>query len=190
MPSPSFALYKYIMAVIKAENSNKKAQKQVEKKRQEVSLEAQERLVEILNDSPHLVALNGTEYEVRALRMGTQYLIAQEVIKINKVENANFGDIVKQFSINIPSVVKVIVLCLLNDKKRIYQDGIEYKGFSEEYNALYETIMWEGNINEYGQLLLECLQLLDISVFMMVRDTLSIFRTSVTMKREMMKGQK
>ena len=70
-----------------------------------VSLEAQERLVEILNDSPHLVALNGTEYEVRALKMGTQYLIAQEVIKINKVENANFGDIVKQFSINIPSVV-------------------------------------------------------------------------------------
>ena len=67
MPSPSFALYKYIMAVIKAENSNKKAQKQVEKKRQEVSLEAQERLVEILNDSPHLVALNGTKYEVRAL---------------------------------------------------------------------------------------------------------------------------
>ena len=155
-----------------------------------VSIEAQERLVEILNDSPRLVALNGTEYEVRALKMGTQYLIAQEVIKINKVENANFGDIVKQFSINIPSVVKVIVLCLLNDKKRIYQDGVELKGFSEEYNALYETIMWEGNINEYGQLLLECLQLLDISVFMMVRDTLSIFRTSVTMKREMMKGQK
>lgn len=155
-----------------------------------VSLEAQERLVEILNDSPHLVALSGTEYEVRALKMGTQYLIAQEVIKINKVENANFGDIVKQFSINIPSVVKVIVLCLLNDKKRIYQDGIEYKGFSEEYNALYETIMWEGNINEYGQLLLECLQLLDISVFMQTLDILSIFRGTVTMRREMMKEQK
>lgn len=155
-----------------------------------VSLEAQERLVEILNDSPHLVALNGTEYEVRALKMGTQYLIAQEVIKINKVENANFGDVVKQFSINIPSVVKVIVFCLLNDKKRIYQDGIEHKGFSEEYNALYETIMWEGNINEYGQLLLECLQLLDISVFMQTLDILSIFRGTVTMRREMMKEQK
>lgn len=175
--------------IIKAVNSKKKEEPK-KAKPQEASLEAQERLVEILNDSPHLVALNGTEYEVRALKMGTQYLIAQEVIKINKVENANFGDIVKQFSINIPSVVKVIVLCLLNDKKRIYQDGIEHKGFSEEYNALYETIMWEGNINEYGNLLLECLQLLDISVFMTVQNTLSIFRTSVTMKREMMKGQK
>lgn len=156
----------------------------------DVSIDAQERLVEILNDSPHLVALNGTEYEVRSLRMGTQYLIAQEVIKINKVENANFGDIVKQFSINIPSVVKVIVLCLLNDKKRIYQDGLEYKGFSEEYNALYETIMWEGNISVYGMLLFECLQMLDVSVFMEVLDILSVFKTTITMKREKTRGQK
>ena len=166
------------MALVKAVNKNKK------EKELEVSLEAQEKLVEILNDSPHLVALNGTKYEVRALRMGTQYLIAQEVIKINKVENANFGDIVKQFSINIPSVVKVIVLCLLNDKKRIYQDGIEYKGFSEEYNALYDTIMWEGNISAYGMLLFECLQMLDVSVFMEVLDILSVFKTAITMKRE------
>lgn len=156
----------------------------------DVSIDAQERLVEILNDSPHLVALNGTEYEVRSLRMGTQYLIAQEVIKINKVENANFGDIVKQFSINIPSVVKVIVLCLLNDKKRIYQDGLEYKGFSEEYNALYETIMWGGNISAYGMLLFECLQMLDVSVFMEVLDILSVFKTTITMKREKTRGQK
>lgn len=178
------------MAITKAINTNKKKKEQEVPKKQEASLEAQEKLVEILNDSPHLVALNGTEYEVRALRMGTQYLIAQEVIKINKVENANFGDIVKQFSINIPSVVKVIVLCLLNDKKRIYKDGVEYKGLSDEYNALYETIMWEGNINEYGQLLLECLQLLDISVFTEVLGILSVFKTSITMKREMMNGQK
>jgi len=155
-----------------------------------VSIEAQERLIEILNDSPHLVSLANTNFEVRALKMGTQYLIAQEVIKINKVENANFGDIVKQFSINIPSVVRVIVLCILNDKKRIFKDGIEYLGYSDEFNALYDTIMWEGNIAEYGELLLECLQMLDISVFMQALDILSIFKSSVTMKREMMKEQK
>lgn len=166
------------------------AKKKIEKERIEASFEAQEKLVEILNDSPHLVALAGTEWEVRALRMGTQYLIAQEVIKINKVENANFGDIVKQFAINIPSVVKVITLCLLNDKGRIYQDGVEYKGFSDEYKSLYDTIMWEGNINEYGNLLLECLQMLDVSVFFQVLDTLSVYRTMTTMKREKMKEQR
>lgn len=164
--------------------------KKVKEEPQEASFEAQERLVEILNDSPRLSSLNGTEYELRALRMGTQYLIAQEVIKINKAESATYGDIVKQFSVNIPSVVKVIVLCLLNDKNRIYKDGIEYKGFSEEYQALYDTIMWEGNLNEYGNILLECLQMLDISTFMTALDILSVFKASVTKKREKTKGQK
>lgn len=176
------------MAIIKAKNENIKVEK--EKKRLEASLEAQERLVAILNDTPTLTSLNGTEFELRALKMGTQYLIAQEVIKINKVENANFGDIVKQFSVNIPSVVKVITLCLLNDKNRIYKDGIEYKGLSDEYQALYDTIMWEGNISEYGNILLECLQLLDISVFFQTLDILSVFKGNITMKREKMKEQK
>lgn len=176
------------MGIIKAVNSKKTiAQK---KEIQEASFEAQERLVEILNDSPKLAALCGTEWEIRALRMGTQYLIAQEVLNINKVENANFGDIVKQFAINIPSVVKVITLCLLNNKQRIYKDGCEHKGFSDEYHALYETLMWEGNINEYGNLLLECLQMLDVSVFFQVLDTLSVYRTMTTIKREKLKERK
>jgi hypothetical protein len=164
--------------------------KKVKDKKQEPSLDAQEQLVEILNDSPHLVSLAGTEFEVRSLRFGTQYLIAQEVITINKIENANFGDIVKQFSKNIPSVVKIIVLCILNDKMRIYKDGNERLGFSDEYQSLYDTLMWEGNIQGFGNLLLECLQLLDISTFFQALDIVQMFRASVTMKKSQMDEQK
>ena len=161
-----------------------------ENKRREASLEAQEQLVEILNDSPRLVSLVGTEWEVRSLRFGTQYLIAQEVIKIDKLNSSNFGDIVKQFSTNIPAVVKVIVLCLLNDKSRIYKDGIERNGFSDEYHALYDTIMWEGKIEEFGVLLLECLQMLDVSAFLQALDTVQIFRAGVTMVKNQMDEQR
>ena len=164
--------------------------KKVKEIKKEPSLEAQEQLVEILNDSPHLVSLAGTPYEVRSLRFGTQYLIAQEAITINKLEHANFGDIVKQFAVNIPSVIKVLTLCLLNDKSRIYKDGIERNGFSDEYHALYDTLMWEGNIQEYGNLLLECLQLLDISAFLQALDIVQLFRASVTMKKNQMDEQK
>ena len=45
-----------------------------------VSIEAQERLAEILNDSPRVISLNGSEWEIRALRMGTQWLIAKKCI--------------------------------------------------------------------------------------------------------------
>ena len=164
--------------------------KKVKESKKEVSIEAQEQLVEILNDSPRLVSLVGTQWEVRSLRFGTQYLIAEEVIKIDKMESSNFGDIVKQFAINIPSVVKIIVLCLLNDKSRIYKDGNERNGFSDEYQSLYDTIMWEGKIEDFGNLLLECLQMLDVSAFFQALDIVQIFRANVTMKKNQMDEQK
>ena len=153
-------------------------------KKREASIEAQELLVEILNDSPHLVSLSGTEWEVRTLRFGTQYLIAEEVVKINKIEQgAGYGDVVRQFSMNIPSMVRVLTLCLLNDKKRIFKDGVESNGYSDEYKSVYDTLMWEGNIQDYGMLLLECLKLLDISAFFQALDIVQIFRAGVTNRR-------
>lgn len=165
-------------------NPNTNGEKENKVSNREVSIEAQSQLVEILNDSPRVASLAGTEYEIRSLRFGTQYLIAQEVVNINKLEkNAKYGDVVKKFSENIPSLIKVITLCLLNSRDRIYKNGDKTQGFSEEYYSLYETLMWEGNINEYGELLLECLQMLDITDFCHALDILQIFRASITMRR-------
>lgn len=175
--------------VFKAKNTNKAEAKKKEAP-VEVSLEAQERLAEILNDSPRLVSLNGTEWEIRALRMGTQYLIAQEVIKINKVENANFGDIVKQFAVNIPSVLKILTFALLNDKNKIYEGGDESAGFSELYEATYNTLAWECNVSEFGNILLETLQLLDTSFFMEATHIVEMFKVATTARRTTTKEQK
>lgn len=150
---------------------------------EKVSLESQERLAEILNDSPHLVNLNGTEWEVRALRFGTQWLVAKKCIEINKAESANFGDIVKQFSVNIPAVLDVITLCLLNDKNKIYKNGKERDGFSDLYYATRDTLEWETDVTKFGEILFECLQLLSIDFFYQALDMLQIFRASVTEKK-------
>ena len=182
------------MAVKVAECNKKqeKARLQEERARvaSEVSLESQECLAEILNDSPRLVSLNGTEWEIRALRMGTQYLIAQEVIKINKVENANFGDIVKQFAVNIPSVLKILTFALLNDKNKIFKNGNESEGFSELYEATYNTLAWECEVSEFGNILLETLQLLDTSFFMESCRIVEMFKVATTARRTTTKEQK
>lgn len=175
--------------IVKAVNSKKKEEPKKDLPN-EVSLEAQERLAEILNDSPRLVSLNGTEWEIRALRMGTQYLIAQEVIKINKVENANFGDIVKQFAVNIPSVLKILTFALLNDKNKIFKDGNETEGFSELYEATYNTLAWECEVSEFGNILLETLQLLDTSFFLEATHIVEMFKTATTARRTTTKEQK
>lgn len=80
---------------------------------------AMERLAQIMNDSPTIVKLQGTEWEIRALKPGTQWMIAEEACKIVKGENLSMGDVIKEFAINIPSVARVITLSLLNDKNAL-----------------------------------------------------------------------
>ena len=172
------------MAIVKAVNTNQKnIEKKKAKKRSEVALENQARLAEILNDSPRIISLKGTEWEIRALRMGTQWLICKKCIEVAMVENANFGDIVKQFSQNIPAVLEVLTLALLNDKKKIFKNGEENEGYSELYKATFDTLMWECKVEEFGQIFLEVLQMIDVSFFMESHRMLHLFR-EMTMTRK------
>lgn len=149
----------------------------------QVSLESQERLAEIMNDSPRIVSLNGTEWEIRALRMGTQWLISKKCIDVVKAQSATFGDIIKQFATNIPSLIDVLTLALLNDKKKIYKDGDENSGYSDLYKTTYNTLMWDCKVEQFGDIFLSILQMLDVSFFMESHRILEIFRES-TMARK------
>ena len=155
----------------------------VKVKEEKVSLDTQERLAEILNDSPRIVNLRGTEWEIRALRMGTQWLIAKKCIEVAKVENANFGDIVNQFAVNIPAILEVLTLALLNDRHKIFKDGNERNGYSDLFQATFDTLKWECNVETFGNIFLEVLQKIDVSFFMESCRILEIFRES-TMARK------
>lgn len=174
--------------VIKAVSTKKQ---EIEKAKQvpEVNLEAQERLVEILTDSPRIISLNGSEWAIKALRMGTQYLIAKKVIEIKRAEDNTFGDIIQQFAVNIPAVIEVITLALLNDKNKIFKNGVDGGEYSELYETTYQTLMWECRVEDFGNLLLEILQLIDTNFFMESCRILEMFKMSTT-ARTKIKEQK
>ena len=179
------------MAIVKAQlNEEIKKRIEGEKDALSVSLDAQQRLAEILNDSPRIISLNGTEWEVRALRMGTQWLMAQKIIEIDKSESGTFGDVMKHFAVNIPAVLDIITLCLLNDRHKIYKDGEPTKGFSELYRATRNTLEWDCDVSQFGQLLFEVFQMIDVSFFTEALDMLQIFRATVTEKKRMRKKER
>lgn len=153
------------------------------------SIEAQERLIEIMNDSPRVKDFAGTRWEVRALKPGTQWLIAQEAIAIQKEESANFADVVKCFAVNMPAVVKVITLGLLNDRSRIYADG---KGgaFSEEFEQTYNTVMWDTSQAGWLGLVVEFLSMLDIEVFFSTTSSIQILRQKLLERKTTTEEQK
>lgn len=155
----------------------------------EPSLSSQERLIEIMNDSPRIEKFAGTEWEVRALKPGTQWLIAQEAVKISRNESANFEDVVKQFAVNAPAVVTVLTLGLLNDRKRIFANGMcgEY---SDEFKSNYNTIMWDTSQSEWITLTVEMLSMLDIEVFFSTISLIQIVRQRLLERKKTTEEQK
>lgn len=148
----------------------------------EVSLEAMERLAQIMNDSPTIAKMGKTEFPITALKPGTQWLIAEESCKIQKAEKGNMVDIIKQYSVNLPSVAHVIVLAILNDKDRIFSD-YKRKIYSEEYEAVRDTIMWNTNQKYWIGLLVEIMNMLSMDYFFESTN-------AITMIREMALGIK
>jgi hypothetical protein len=171
------------MPIIKSQSKVKQQLKEQQKKELLVSDEAQNRLAAILADAPSIEKLAGTEWEMRPLRFGTQYLIVDEVCKINQAESATYGDVLKGMLAQIPATCKVLTLALLNDKNIIYQNGDPNQGFSKLFNKTYNTVLWEADRNDLAKIMLDCLQMVDVSFFMEALGMLQIFRASVTEKK-------
>ena len=160
------------------------------KDKKTISVDAMERLAKVMNDTPTIVKMSNTEFAITALKPGTQWLIAEESCKIMKAEQGNFKDVIKQFAINIPSVVHVITLAILNDKNRIFEDYKSRK-YSEEYQSVYETIMWETSPDNWLSLLVEIMNMLSMDYFFQSTNAVAMIREAALgrkMKMEELKS--
>lgn len=131
-----------------------------------VSDESMEKLAKVMNNSPSLAKLAGTEWEIKALHPAVQWHIAEKACKIHGVEKATFGDVLDGLAQNMPDVVDILVWALLNDKERI----------DKEYDVIYEMLMWESKPSEWSDFLFEVLNLLDVGFFFATTKAVTIFR--------------
>lgn len=171
------------MALHKSKSNAKEKLKEQQRKELLVSEEAQNRLAAILADAPSIEKLGGTEWEMRPLRFGTQYLICDEVRKIREVDEANYENSVLFLANSVPVMCRCITFALLNDKDRIYQNGDPNQGFSKLFNKTYNTVLWNTEKADLIKILTDCLMMIDVSFFMEALGMLQIFRASVTEKK-------
>lgn len=159
------------------------------KDKKTTSVDAMERLAKVMNDTPTIVKMSNTEFAITALKPGTQWLIAEESCKILKAEKGNMNDVIRQFSINIPSVVSVITLAILNDKERIFKN-YNNREFSDEYKSVYDTIMWETNQENWIGLLVEIMNMLSMDYFFQVTNAIAMIREMALGRKTKMEEQK
>lgn len=189
--STALYFYNYYTTTMAKKTRNKLTTTQdiVQPTEQMSALDAMTRLAQVMNDSPTIVKMANTEWAIKALRPATQWLIAEESLKIQKSEEGNFTDVIKQFAQNIPSVVKVLTLAILNDKKRIYGDNTNGE-FSDEYRAVYDTIMWETDSQSWIGLLVEIMNMLSLDYFFASTNAIAMIREMALGKKMTMEEQK
>ena len=147
-----------------------------------LSDEAMDRLAAIMNDSPSIVKLYGTEWEIHALKIGTQWLIAEETGKIVANEKMTMGDIIKGMAANLPSVCRVLTLALLNDKEKIY---------GECYKRIYDRLMWgEYKMRDWMRLITKIYEMLDVDFFIANTNALKTLRQKTLGRKTMLEEQK
>lgn len=130
-----------------------------------ISDDAMAQLARIMNDSPSVIKFLGTDWKITGLKPAVQWLIAEEACNVVKGENFSMGDVLKEFATNLPAVVNVITLALLNDKKRLFKD-YEQKVYSDEYYKVRDMLLWgDFKIRDWAMFLSEILQLIDVNFF-------------------------
>lgn len=175
------------MAVYRAEKNKVKATSNKQQKM--VSDESMERLARIMNDSPSLVKLHGTEWRITGLKPGVQWLIAEQACLVVKGEKLGMGDVIREFAANLPAVVHVITLALLNDRDRIFSDYGK-RELSEEYRNVYDMLMWgEYDMKDWALLLGEILNLISTDFFFESTNVIQTVR-EMTLARKMTKAER
>ena len=105
----------------------------------QVSDDAMRRLAEIMNNTPTIVKLNGTEWEITGLKPAVQWLICEKVCDIVKEEKAvcdGYEDAIKIMAKSLPTTAHCLTLAMLNDKHRIFDD-YDRKIYSREFQETY-----------------------------------------------------
>lgn len=169
------------MALVKLKDDKLEAKKaEARASIKEASDDAMEKLAKVMTNEPTLVKLADIGWEVTALKPAVQWEIAKLACGVHKVEKASFGDILTSLSGNLPDMVKIVTFALLNDKERI----------KNEFDEVYDTLMWESNPSEWATLLFEILNLMDVNFFFAITQTIETFRTMTLTRKKTMEEQK
>ena len=169
------------MAFVKLKDDKLEAKKtEARASIKEASDDAMEKLAKVMTNEPTLVKLADIGWEVTALKPAVQWEIAKLACGVHKVEKASFGDILTSLSGNLPDMVKIVTFALLNDKERI----------KNEFDEVYDTLMWESNPSEWATLLFEILNLMDVNFFFAITQTIETFRTMTLTRKKTMEEQK
>lgn len=121
----------------------------------------EKKLSDVMLDRGRIVTIAGREYEIKALKMYTRWLISECINEMEINENDTVNMLESMFS-DIPLLAKMITYAILRDK-----DVIENKDiFSKTYNEVLEAT----NMQEYLDTITIIIERMEIEWFFFTQE--------------------
>lgn len=134
-------------------------------------------------DRGEKVTVNGVDYEIKALKMSTRWLISECINKMEIAEKDTINIIESMFT-DIPLLVRIITLAVLRDRDKIEDVQL--------YNKTYDALMECTNMQEYLDAITVIIRKLDVEWFFFTQEavkSINILPSKVGFRQKSEKSQ-
>lgn len=121
----------------------------------------QKKLADVMLDRGEPITINGKQYELKALKMHTRWLISECINKMELAEKDTINIVESMFT-DIPLLVRIITIAILRDRDKIEN--------TELYNKTYDEVLDCSNMQEYLDAITVIIRLLDVEWFFFTQE--------------------
>lgn len=125
-------------------------------------IEYQSKLSDVMLDRGEEIVIAGKNYEIKALKMRTRWLISECINKMELREKDTINMLESMFT-DIPLLAKMITYAVLRDKEKIEN--------KELFTKTYDDILECEDMQEYLNAITTIIKLMDIEWFFFTQET-------------------
>ena len=148
-------------------------------------------ILDIILDTPTLVVLGETEYEIKNLRFYSLYRIAKLCTDMQKADNLMVDDdnkIVTALCTDLDSMCEIMAIILCNHL--FVPDGVGTMEEANKRNERYISVMKMKVMNstfepnQWAAIILSAIQSIDLSAFFLLKKSVSMATDSLLMRKK------
>lgn len=128
---------------------------------QKKDIEYEKQLSDVQLDRGKKVVIAGKEYNIKALKMYTRWLIS-ECVNEMQIKEKDTINIIESMFTDIPLLVKIITYAILRDKDKVENE--------ELFNKTYDALMEATDMQEYLNAWTAVVELLDVDWFFFIQE--------------------
>ena len=169
--------------MLEKENNNQMAQEQ---EMPDFTIDVKRNIVDIINDSPSLVLLDGKEYRVKNMRYYSLYRICRLVMDMRKADETLDTDqkVITALCTDLDAMCEIMAIVLCNHM--FTPDGEDYEERNDAYIRKMKMVVMNSTFdtNQWAAIVLGAIKSIDLSGFFLLKKSVSTLTDSLLSRKK------